>query len=72
MKGNLNFFGIEGKSIDQNLDYLIDRLEEEGKILPSWQWDKYLEEWEVSKIEWMGILTLEALLSLYKFNWIGI
>ncbi|MGY0372000.1 hypothetical protein [Clostridium sp. JNZ J1-5] len=67
-----NFFGIEGKSIDQNLDYLIDRLEEDGKILPSWQWDKYLEEWEVSKIEWMGILTLEALLSLYKFNRIGI
>ncbi|GAI31782.1 unnamed protein product, partial [marine sediment metagenome] len=32
------------------------------------QWDKYLEEWEIAKIEWMGILTLEALLSLLKFN----
>ncbi|NNU77861.1 hypothetical protein [Clostridium estertheticum] len=63
-----NFFGIEGKFIDQNLDYLIDRLEEDGKILPTWQWDKYLEEWEIAKIEWMGILTLEALLSLLKFN----
>ena len=63
-----NFFGIECKLIDQNLDYLIDRLEEDGKILPTWQWDKYLEEWEIAKIEWMGILTLEALLSLLKFN----
>jgi len=63
-----NFFGIECKFIDQNLDYLIDRLEEDGKILPTWQWDKYLEEWEIAKIEWMGILTLEALLSLLKFN----
>ncbi|MCB2353913.1 hypothetical protein [Clostridium estertheticum] len=63
-----NFFGIEGKFIDQNLDYLIDRLEEDGKILPTWQWDKYLEEWEIAEIEWMGILTLEALLSLLKFN----
>ncbi|MCB2361689.1 hypothetical protein, partial [Clostridium estertheticum] len=63
-----NFFGIEGKFIDQNLDYLLDRLEEDGKILPTWQWDKYLEEWEIAKIEWMGILTLEALLSLLKFR----
>ena len=63
-----NFFGIECKFIDQNLDYLIDRLEEDGKILPTWRWDKYLEEWEIAKIEWMGILTLEALLSLLKFN----
>ena len=63
-----NFFGIECKFIDQNLDYLIDKLEEDGKILPTWQWDKYLEEWEIARIEWMGILTLEALLSLLKFN----
>lgn len=63
-----NFFGIECKFIDQNLDYLIDRLEEDGKLLPTWQWDKYLEEWKIAKIEWMGILTLEALLSLLKFN----
>ena len=63
-----NFFGIERKFIDQNLDYLVDRLEEDGKIFPEWQWDKYLEEWEISKIEWMGILILKALLSLRKFN----
>lgn len=63
-----NFFEIEQKSIDQNLDYLIDKLEENGKILPAWQWDKYLEEWEVVKLEWIGILTLGDLLSLLKFN----
>lgn len=63
-----DFFGIEDKFINQNLDYLIDRLEEEGKILPTWKWDKYLEEWEVANSEWIGILTLEALLSLLKFN----
>src|SRR5665648_1089127 len=63
-----NFFGNERKFIDQNLDHLVDRIEEDGKILPAWQWDKYLEEWEIAKIEWMGILTIEALLSLLKFN----
>ena len=65
---SVNFFGIDRKFIDKNLDYLVDRLTEDGKILPSWQWDKYLEQWEISKVEWMGVLTLEALLSLRKFN----
>lgn len=63
-----NYLGIEGKYIEQNLDYLIDKLEEDGKISPSCKWDKYLEEWEIAKIEWMGILTLEALLSLLNFK----
>jgi len=66
--GSENFFGIEYKFIDQNLDYLVDKFEEKGKILPNWQWDKYLEQWEIAKNEWAGILTLQALLSLLKFN----
>lgn len=63
-----NYFGIQRKFIDQNLDYLIDRLEKDCKMIPAWEWGQYLEEWETSKSEWMGILTLEALLSLLKFN----
>lgn len=66
--GSENFFGIEYQFIDQNLDYLVDKLEEQGKILPNWQWDKYLDEWDIAKSEWIGILTLETLLSLLKFN----
>lgn len=63
-----NFFGINSEAIDRNLDYLIDKLEENGKILPTWQWDDYLDEWEIARNEWIGILTLEALLSLLKFK----
>lgn len=63
-----NFFGIDSKFIEQNLDYLVNKLQEAGKILPTWKWDKYLSEWEISKVEWTGILTLETLLSLLKFN----
>lgn len=62
------YFGIDDKYINENLDYLIDSLEEHGKIMPTWEWDKYLDEWEVAKCQWMGVLTLEALLSLLKFN----
>jgi hypothetical protein len=67
-KNSKNFFGVEHKSIEYNLDYLVDRLEEKGKIFPTWCWDKYLEKWEIAKNEWIGILTLEALLSLLKFD----
>ena len=52
----------------EKMQRLIDRLEEDGKMLPTWEWDNYLDEWMIAKEEWMGILTLEALLSLLKFN----
>ena len=67
-KESNNFFGIDDEFIDLNLDYLLDKLEVEGKIFPTWQWGKYPAEWEIAKSEWMGILTLEGLFSLMKFN----
>lgn len=67
-----NYFGIGEKFIEQNLDYLIDRIEKDGKMFPTWEWGQYLKEWETAKCEWTGILTLEALLSLLKFNRINI
>lgn len=63
-----NFFGIDSKDIDKNLDYIIAELEENKRILPTWEWDEYIDEWEVAKNEWIGSLTLEALLALKKFN----
>lgn len=63
-----NYFGIEDEYINQNLDYIIDKFEENGKLLPTWQWGVYLEHWEISKKEWIGILTFEGLLSLLKFD----
>ncbi|WFA08797.1 hypothetical protein [Tissierella sp. Yu-01] len=63
-----NYFGIDKKHIEQNLDYLITNFEDNGKILPTWEWDNYLDVWDNAKIEWIGILTLEAMLSLLKFN----
>lgn len=63
-----NFFGIDKKHIDNNLDYLIDDLEKDGRIFPTWEWDDYLDEWEIAKKEWIGDLTLNAMLSLKKFD----
>ena len=63
-----NYFGLNSKLIDKNLDYLINNLEESGKILPTWTRDRYLMDWEIAKSEWIGILTLDSVLSLKKFN----
>ncbi|MDR7856764.1 hypothetical protein [Tissierella sp.] len=67
-----NFFGIDNKFIDKNLDYLIAKLEENKKIFPTWEWNDYLDEWEIAKKDWIGNLTLEAVLALKKFNRINI
>lgn len=63
-----NTFGIEKELIEDNLDYLIDILEEKGRIEPSWEWGQYETEWEKSKEEWTGILTLKTLIKLDKFE----
>ena len=67
-----NFFGIDNMFIDKNLDYLIAKLEENKKIFPTWEWDDYLDEWEIAKTEWIGNLTLEGVLALKKFNRLNI
>lgn len=63
-----NYFGIDHKFINKDLDYSIEKLNEEGKIIPTWEWNIYLEEWEKAKVEWTGIRTLETLLALLKFD----
>ncbi|WBW96929.1 hypothetical protein [Oceanirhabdus sp. W0125-5] len=63
-----NIFGINQKFIDKNLDYLIDLLEEKGVIEPTWQWEEYKEEWEISKKRWTGWMTLEVLVKLKNFG----
>lgn len=62
-----NYFGINRKYLNKELDYLIEKLNEQGKIMPTWEWDNYLNEWEKAKIEWVGIRTLETLFKLLKF-----
>lgn len=61
-------FGISDESIEENLDYLIDVIETNGKINPSWEWGNYQLDWEKAKKEWTGVLTLNSLITLDRFN----
>lgn len=61
-------FGIPIKDINKNLDYIIGKLESEGKLVPNWSWNEYLDDWEKAKQQWTGVLTLEALEILKRFG----
>ncbi|MCG8540319.1 MAG: hypothetical protein MJA82_10315 [Clostridia bacterium] len=74
-------FGISNRLLEENLDYLIDSIESNGKVNPPWNWhnlkamidphwdwNAYDEEWAGAKQEWIGVLTLNALITLDRFN----
>jgi len=61
-------FGISHKLIADNLDYLVDIIENNGIINPNWEWNDYETKWEKAREEWIGVLTLQALITFEKFG----
>ncbi len=60
--------GIED-AVATNIDYEISSQNEDGSWTPTWSWsDAYPDEWEKARLEWSGIITLEKLLILKRFN----
>ena len=57
-------FGISGAKIDSNLDFIIEQLETHGKINPPWGMSFYNEDLKEAYDEWIGVLTLKALVTL--------
>lgn len=66
---NSIYFNKLKNSVETNLDYEIDTQDKSGAWLPTWSWQgQFLNEWEKAKKEWSGILTLEKLLMLKRFD----
>lgn len=61
-------FGISENTLEKNLDFLVESINEDGVIKPSWEWGQYESEWERAELEWTGILTLKTLIRLDKFD----
>lgn len=60
--------GME-EAVAQNLEYEIGEQEENGAWSPTWSWgNQFPEVWPETKREWSGILTLEKLNTLKRFN----
>jgi len=62
------FFGIKVSDINRNLDYFVERLNETGSIDPVWSWDDYKEQWIDAKRQWKGIILLETVTKLERFQ----
>ncbi len=69
---NSNRFGILESKINDNLDFIANELELNGKILPPWGESFYNEGLGTAYDEWIGVLTLKALTILDTFKRISI
>ena len=63
-----DFFGIHINDFNNNLNYFVKELEDKGHILPVWTWGEFPDEWEEAKNQWTGVLTLEAMIKLKRFD----
>jgi hypothetical protein len=66
---NSPFAAMFSESLEQNLDFIINKQSENGAWLPPWSWeDRFPEEWEIAKIQWAGYITLNNLKTLRNFD----
>ncbi|WP_449621185.1 hypothetical protein [Robertmurraya sp. Marseille-Q9965] len=54
--------------IEQNLNFYVDSLSEEGTWDISWEWGSYPEEFAVARRQWKGILTVDRYKVLKSFG----
>ena len=60
-------------SIDDNLDFEIDRQQKDGSWAPNWSWgDAYPEAWLHAKRAWQGVLTVNMTKSLLAYGRVGV
>jgi hypothetical protein len=64
---NGNRFGVLESKINHNLDFVINQLESHGKILPPWGESFYKGDLKEAYNEWIGVLTLKALITLNRY-----
>ena len=58
-----------GEALEANLDHEIESQEPDGSWRPLWSWgDAWPEVWEVAEREWAGVLTLNNLRTLARFD----
>lgn len=60
--------GEFGRLIDQNLDYYINEMSDEGIWDISWKWGTYPNEFAISRRYWQGILTVDRFKLLNRFE----
>lgn len=61
-------FGVLESKINDNLDFVIKKLESNDFIKPPWGKSFYKDDLKEAYNEWIGVLGLKSLITLNKFN----
>jgi hypothetical protein len=54
--------------VDFYLVHDLDTQSPDGSWSPNWEWGMYPEEWQIAKVQWQGILTLQRLVQFKNFD----
>lgn len=65
---NSNRFEVSESKLNENLDFLINQLQSNGKINPPWGESYYEGDLKEAYNEWIGVLSLKTLITLDGFN----
>lgn len=65
---NSNRFEVSESKLNENLDFLINQLQSNGKINPPWGESYYEGDLKEAYNEWIGVLSLKTLITLDRFN----
>ncbi|MCK8060411.1 MULTISPECIES: hypothetical protein [unclassified Fusibacter] len=61
-------FGITTDQITVHMEYIIEKLIQNGRLTTNWEWGTYPETWPKAKSAWEGILTVKTLVLLKTFG----
>lgn len=54
--------------VNDNLDYLIEELEDQMVLSPTWTWGQFEDQFDQAKAMWQQRITYKAINNLYKFG----
>ncbi|GEL78017.1 hypothetical protein [Tenuibacillus multivorans] len=56
--------------VEQNINFYLERITDEGIWDISWDWGMYPEEYSIARRYWQGILTVDRYKALKTFGWL--
>jgi hypothetical protein len=62
------WYDVLADAVTAQCAFLIETLERDGCIQPTWTWGQYPAQWQIAHAHWTGKLTVEALLALARFG----
>lgn len=66
-KASLGYVELE-ETVNANLDYLLERINDDGSWSPTWKWDMDEDNWKIAEQNWRSYLTVQYIKLLKNFD----